>query len=105
MGFSHVESRATVDSARTFLEQALDKHQPLPDLIMLDLDLGMESGYEILRIRYADLRLSAIPIVVWTHLGEENCEVCALFNVDGYVSKWEGPTVLRDVLAKIRRYS
>lgn len=98
-GFSDIEARPDIHSAIHYLETAGE--QALPDLILLDLELGVESGYEILRIRYATPQLRKIPVVVWTHLGEENCEVCALFNVSGFVSKWEGVTALREVLAQL----
>ena len=101
-GFSEVEARADVDSASKYLEAALAADRALPDAILLDLDLGQESGYEILRIRYSTPRLAAIPVVVWTRLEDDNCDVCALFHINGYVSKWEGSTALRDALRKLR---
>jgi hypothetical protein len=39
--------------------------------------------------------------VIWTQLGHDNYEVCALFNINGYLSKWEGPAALREVLMKL----
>jgi hypothetical protein len=38
---------------------------------------------------------------IWTQLGHDNYEVCALFNINGYVSKWEGHAALREVLVKL----
>jgi hypothetical protein len=52
-------------------------------------------------IRYSSSPLARIPVVIWTQLGHDNCEVCELFNIDGYVSKWEGPAALREVLVKL----
>jgi hypothetical protein len=40
-------------------------------------------------------------VVIWTQLGHDNYEVCALFNINGYLSKWEGPAALREVLVKL----
>ena len=100
-GFSDIEARADIRSAKRYLEEALGTGGSLPDLILLDLDLGKESGYEILRIRYSSPHLARIPVVIWTQLGQENYEVCALFNINGYVSKWEGPTALREVLVRV----
>jgi CheY-like chemotaxis protein len=99
-GYSDIAMRTDVPAATRYLETAADGG--VPDVILLDLDLGAQSGYEMLRIRYETAHLGTIPIVVWTHLGEENCEVCALFNITGYVSKWEGATALREMLAKLR---
>ena len=49
-------------------------------------------------IRHDSPRLARIPVVIWTQLGHDNSEVCALFNINGYVRKWEGPAALREVL-------
>jgi DNA-binding response OmpR family regulator len=100
-GFSDIEARADIRSTKVYLEKAIGAEGSLPDLILLDLDLGHESGYELLRIRYANTRLAKIPVLIWTQLGRENYEVCALFNISGYVAKWEGPAALRDVLVKL----
>ena len=100
-GFSHIEARADIRSAKSYLEKALGAEESLPDLILLDLDLGHESGYELLRVRYDSPHLARIPVVIWTQLGHDNYEVCALFNINGYLSKWEGPAALREVLMKL----
>ena len=39
------------------------------DLILLDLDLGHESGYELLRIHYDSSHLAGIPVVIWYSTG------------------------------------
>jgi CheY-like chemotaxis protein len=74
---------------------------PLPDGIILDLDLGYESGYEVLRFWHSSPELNKIPVIIWTILGEEQREICRLFNVNHYISKWEGATGLREALANI----
>jgi len=99
-GFSDIEAKADIHSAKGYLEKALGAEESLPDLILLDLDLGHESGYELLRIRYDSSHLARIPVVIWTQLGHDNSEVCALFNINGYVSKWEGPAALCEVLVR-----
>src|SRR5579862_5272387 len=99
-GFSDVEARTDIHSAKGYLEKALGGEEALPDLILLDLDLGQESGYEVVRIRFDSPRLARIPVVIWTNLGPDNYEICALFNINGYVSKWEGPAALREVLIR-----
>ena len=40
-------------------------------------------------------------MVIWTQLGLDNYEVCALLNINGYVSKWEGLAALREVQVKL----
>ena len=52
-GFSHIEAKADIRSAKLYLETVLDAEEPRPDVILLDLDLGQDSGYELLRTRYS----------------------------------------------------
>ncbi len=63
--------------------------------MVLDLDLGYESGFEILRFWHSNPELSKIKMVVWTALGNEQRELCRLFGVRSVVSKWEGAPALK----------
>jgi CheY-like chemotaxis protein len=101
LGIEHVEARSTLHSALAFLEKGVDGEEPLPDGIVLDLDLGYESGYELLRHWHSTPRLSKIPLIVWSILGEEQRDMCKLFNVNAYVAKWEGPEAFREALAAL----
>jgi CheY-like chemotaxis protein len=102
-GYSQVEARSTAGSARIFLEDGLEGKLPLPDAVVLDLDLGYESGFELLRFWHGHPRLSKIPVVVWTVLGEEHREICRLFKVTAYISKKDGSSVLREALSNLSR--
>ena len=82
----------------TYLEQGIRQELPLPDVIVLDLDLGYESGYEVLRHWHSTPELKKIPMIVWTILGEEQGQICRLFNVNHYLSKWEGGAALQEAL-------
>jgi CheY-like chemotaxis protein len=62
VGFSEIELRGDINTRR-YLETAAESG--LPDAILLDLDLGMDSGYEMLRIRYETPQLRSIPVVVF----------------------------------------
>ena len=85
-----------------YLEKGLRAEQPLPHIIVLDLDLGYESGYELLRYWHSTPELKCIPLIVWTILGEEQKEICSLFKVSDYVSKWEGAAAFREALKKLQ---
>jgi CheY-like chemotaxis protein len=97
-GIPEVQSQSTSRGAREFLEKGLRGDVPLPDGIVLDLDLGHESGFEVLRFWHSTPRLKAIPLVVWSILGQEQREICGLFKVNGFVSKWEGESAFKDAL-------
>lgn len=97
-GFSEVQKHVSVRGALAHLEECLRGEAALPDAMVLDLDLGLESGFELLRIRCGNPRLLKIPLIVWTALGPENRQICDLFRINGYVSKWEGLEVLQQAL-------
>ena len=101
-GIGEVEARTTAQAAISYLEKGLRAEHPLPDVIILDLDLGYESGYELLRYWHSTPGLNKIPLIVWTILGEEQREICNLFKVTDYVSKWEGGAALRGALKKVQ---
>jgi CheY-like chemotaxis protein len=101
VGFSDVEGKTTPYAARVFLEDRLANGPSLPDGILLDLDFGYESGYELLRFWHSHPRLHAIPLIVWSILGEEQREMCSLFKVKQYLGKWEGNGALIDALKGI----
>ena len=98
-GFSGVEARSSAAMAKSHLEKGLAGERPLPDAILLDLDLGYESGFELLRFWHSEPRLSTIPLVVWTIMGDQYREICGMFKVRAYVSKSEGVSPLRSVLS------
>ena len=99
LGIEDVEARSSVQAARGYLDSGLGGRGPLPDGILLDLDLGYESGYELLRYWHSTPRLSEIPLIVWSVLGDDQREMCRLFKVDKYVAKWEGAEAFREALA------
>jgi CheY-like chemotaxis protein len=101
VGFSEVEARTTPQAARTYLEKGLEGKLELPDTILLDLDFGVESGYELLRFWHSTPKLRSIPLVVWSVLGAEQRDMCNLFKVNSYVGKWEGEPMLQQALTNI----
>jgi CheY-like chemotaxis protein len=105
VGIAEVDARTTILAARTYLEKGLQGDGPLPDGIILDLDLGYESGYELLRYWHSTPRLASIPVIVWSILGDEHAEMCKLFKVTCYVGKWEGGPAIREALARLDQSS
>ena len=103
IGIEQIEARTTLQAARSYLDKALQDEVPLPDCIVLDLNLGYESGYELLRYWHSTPRLAQIPVIVWSILGDEQREMCKLFKVDSFVAKWEGAEAFRDALVKLQQ--
>jgi CheY-like chemotaxis protein len=98
LGVSFIEARTSTTAAKAYLEDGLDGNQPLPDLIILDLDLGYESGFELLRFWHGNPKLSNIHLIVWTVMGDEQREICRMFKVSAIVSKTEGAVGLKSVI-------
>ena len=97
-GFGEVDARSSAGAARLYLEKGLEGTGPMPDAIVLDLDLGYESGFELLRYWHSEPRLSSIPLVVWTVLGDQYRQICQMFKVQAYLDKGEGISTLRNEL-------
>jgi CheY-like chemotaxis protein len=102
LGISTIKACSNMHAATAYLEKALQGESPLPDGIVVDLDLGYDSGFELLRIWHSSPQLRVIPLIVWTQLGEDCTEICALFKVDAIVQKWEGPAKLREALEVVK---
>src|SRR5579872_6104395 len=100
LGIEDIQVYKTVHGARSHLEAGLSGGKPLPDGIILDLDLGLESGFELLRYWHSTPQLAKIPLIVWS-IVEEQREVCELFKINRFVSKWEGINALREALEQM----
>ena len=102
LGIPDVVARTNVNAARAYLEKGLAGEGPLPEGIVLDLSLGYESGYELLRFWHATPKLRKIPVVVWSVREDNQREMCDLFKVTAFVSKWEGEEAFREALSKLQ---
>lgn len=100
IGIADVEGRSSIRGAREYLDAGLRGDNELPDAIVLDLDLGYESGYELLRYWHSTPRLKQIPLMVWSILGEQR-EMCRLFKVTRFLGKWEGEEAFREALSTL----
>jgi len=88
----------SVDRAMLYLEEVVAGEKPCPDLMVLDLDFGLESGFEILRFRRTHPMLQACEVLVWTILGDKEKEGCKLFGLARVISKQDGEAALEDAL-------
>jgi CheY-like chemotaxis protein len=100
-GFTEIEVSGFASEARLYLEKGMSGGVPLPDAMVVDLDLGLESGFEILRFWHGTPRLKRIPVIIWTVMGDHEREICRLFGVRTFVSKQNGAEALMEALSPI----
>jgi CheY-like chemotaxis protein len=100
-GFTEVETQMSSTLAVLRLGNAIEDCEPLPDVLILDLDLGGESGFELLRFIHTNRLMAKLRVVVWTVMGEREREICRLFGIRDFVSKYDGPNALFEVLYRI----
>lgn len=101
IGITEIETRTTLDSALTSLERGLRDEHRLPDIIVVDVELGLDSGYELMRYWRGSPRLTQIPLLAWSRLSHQHRGLSAVFKVTDYVSKWDGPEALKAALLRI----
>jgi hypothetical protein len=88
----------SVDRAMLYLEEVVAGEKACPNLMVLDLDFGLENGFEILRFRRTHLILQACEVLVWTIMGDKEKEFCRSFGVACVISKQDGEAALEDGL-------
>lgn len=91
------------DHALDYLQSVAEGTIDSPRLIVLDLQLGNGSGFEILRYWKASRELSNIPVIVWT-AAETKTEhlMCKMFGVNACVQKRFGNSALLEAVSKLR---
>lgn len=98
LGMNELRGFSSVSPAISFLEKCLEGRASLPCVILLDLDLGQESGYELIRMWRLTPTLSQIPLLVWSVLGQHHRELTEIFKVTTFVPKGTGKNALREGL-------
>jgi len=98
LNVQHALVFTSVSPAVLYFEDVIAGVKPCPDLIILDLDFGGESGFEILRLRKASRALLQCEVLVWTIMGETQKELCRLFGLSHIVSKRDGEAALKSEL-------
>lgn len=96
-GVSDIQGFFRADMALLHLQQVIEGKRPIPDLIILDLEMGMESGFEVLRFLKSHRQLRSIRVVVWTQMGGVEQELCRHFGAE-VVQKTATRTELRTVV-------
>ncbi len=100
LGVSDVDAVNHVAGAIARLQNAVDGLNPIPYMILLDLDFSRESGFEVLRFWKSHPELKAMHVVVWTSMGETEIQLSRYFGVE-VVQKGPGG---KELLEALRRY-
>lgn len=96
LGFTDIQARTSARAAQLYLEAALEGKETMPDVIVVDLDLGYDSGFELLRFWHSHRELSgSTRMVVWTNMGEQQMEICRLFKISAVIAKADGIEALK----------
>ncbi len=98
LGVTEIDVLSAAPMAVLRLEEVLAGARPAPDVIILDLDLGIDSGFEVLRFWKTNRKkLAGTRIVVWTVMGEREREIVHHFGAE-FVSKLAGTSELERAL-------
>jgi two-component system, chemotaxis family, response regulator Rcp1 len=84
-----------------------DKYRdlPLPDMVLLDLNLPLKDGREVLAEVKADPELRSIPIIVLTtSRAESDISACYGLHANSYIAKPVDLGEFEQVVEDIRRY-
>ena len=102
MGYDGVQVITNLPLALEYLDDVLEKLTRPPDAIILDLGLGYDSGFEILRRCYAHPQLERVPILVWTKQADENAEAFSSYlGAKDYLVKSRDLLPLRKALTRL----
>jgi len=91
--------------ALEFLQGRAEGKEPLPDLILLDLNLPKKSGHDVLAAIRADRTLREIPVIIFTSsaAGPDVRRAYAL-HANCYITKPPGLTELMETIRQIETF-
>jgi CheY-like chemotaxis protein len=97
IGIRELTSFERIPEALLYLEEIAAGARSCPDLILLDLNLGNDSGFEVLRFYKSNPNIQHCQIIVWTASGGLAKELCNHFGVE-CIDKEEGEGALETAL-------
>ena len=102
LGIKKVKLLTGDEQAVEYLRTIEDRDGEAPRFILLDLLLGMGSGFEILRYCKSSVRFKNVPVIVWTQVtGKTEQEICSRFGITAFVQKQDGAPALDSTLRTI----
>ena len=102
-GVQDVTQFSGIPEAIVFLEDIAEGVRPCPDLLVLDLNVGHDSGFEVLRLYKENPKLQACDIIVWTGSGAVEKELCEHFGVECVLKSLGDSALANAVLSHIKK--
>jgi CheY-like chemotaxis protein len=102
LGYDGVQLITRVMEAENHLDDIVSNLTEAPAAIVLDLGLGMDSGFTLLRKCHAEPRLQQVPILVWTKHTDDLSKLFSNYlGVKDFLVKSGNPQELRDALKRL----
>ena len=102
LGYDGVQLITHVMEAENHLDDIVANLTDAPAAIVLDLGLGMDSGFTLLRKCHAEPRLQQVPILVWTKHTDDLSKVFSNYlGAKDFLVKSGDPRQLRDALKRL----
>ena len=102
LGYDGVQLITHMLEAEQHLDDIVSNLTNPPAAIVLDLGLGMDSGFSLLRKCHAEPKLREVPILVWTkHTDELSKMFSDYLGVKDFLVKSGDPQKLRDALERL----
>jgi CheY-like chemotaxis protein len=102
LGYDGVQLITRVQEAENHLDDIVSNLTEAPAAIVLDLGLGMDSGFTLLRRCHAEPRLQQVPILVWTkHTDDLSKTFSNYLGAKDFLVKSGDPEALRRSLKRL----
>jgi CheY-like chemotaxis protein len=102
LGYDGVQLITHVMEAENHLDDIVSNLTDPPAAIVLDLGLGWDSGFALLRKCHAEPRLQQVPILVWTKHGDDLSRMFSDYlGAKDFLVKSGDPRQLRDALKRL----
>lgn len=102
LGYDGVQLITHLEAAEQHLEDIVSNLTGPPAAIILDLGLGYDSGFAVLRKCHAEPRLEKVPILVWTKRDDTQTKsFCDQLGADDFLVKSDDEQELRETLERL----
>ena len=102
LGYDGVQLITSLISAEQHLDDIIAGLTTCPAAIVVDLGLGLDSGFTVLRKWHSEPKLHEIPILVWTnHTDSLSKQFSDFLGVQDFLIKSEDCSELREALRRL----